>query len=1152
MKNTIRLFVIFAALCTSIFTSCKFNPADMSVKYTVSHYVQNVEDDEYTFSESEEFSGTSGETANIQLKSYEGFTALPVEDSKISNGKNIVVKYNRNIITCTLNYNGGTVVLPDGTEQTYDVINGKYGAKITKPVPLKKGYALEDWTDSNGNVLGEAFLYSGTFTANYVEKSTSSYTVHHFYQNIDNDNYTENAAEKEILEGRAGTKTAAVAKNVEGFTALNIEQTAILSDESTEVNVYYDRNLVTFSFNLVGGDGETSVSKKYGTPVSSAIVKDPAKDSSTFSGWKPELPDSFTKNMNFTAVWNVPSYTVKYLFENLNDSKYSEDEKFPAEKYYGTKGELTEVRGKAIPGFTAQEITQAIIKDDNSTVVFVKYKRNVITLYIDLKGGVGTSYIQGKFGQGNDVVLEKLGELKPPIRAGFTVDENNIYEVPADLDFSLKNDETKKIDVIWTGGALVSYTVVILKERADYSNAEDRYESAESHIFNGIAGKNTDLVENTENNSVSVAGETFRYENFIPEGNRNIQIEGDESTVLYVYFNRKIINITYDLNGGNIDGKTDSVVISGRYESTINNEDIPQNLLREGCVSYTWDSSYSKFPAEDKVVKANWTGKPYTVTFHLGDASEQKTYNYAEEYFVPGLESFTSLSLADGGVSGWKLSADSESVTYACGAKFTLPSPAALDLYANVDTNYYTVRYLQQHINDDEYDEKETVIIFAAAGSTTNGFAKDFEGFHVLPFEQITVAGDSSTVLDIKYDRNIYTLHFDLDGGYVIIRIDPTKWDTLNIYELPDVECRYGSTYNATHYGVRKVGYFWDKLRWENESNDQFEIDGLNDYSYSIENIASDMNLTLTGEKTVYKVFLHNTNGLLTDAECEFTVSVDTEDKELPALSIVNYEFAGWYRDANFAPQKQCTASTFKEALLTVNERSSNWWNCENQHFYAKWTYSTNPSETKSITQVGDIVLKDGMIICNPKPAIEGFVLNLTEAQKAKAIGIVSHKVNGTWRFIGKYNSPKNLYMRKVLKTSVTEENDGFNTISIYEPVKTQGDVLPYIFGYASDNGITTDNGYKSEYTSNWYLPAINEMASMKENLDHISTSLGLIGGATLPVRTESGPVAYNSCKYQYVDSMTSNVYVYRFANDTSGPVGAGFQCYTLPCHKFE
>lgn len=1143
MKTKFRLFVFFAVIaCASIFTSCELGSADQSVKYTVSHYLQNIEDDEYTLFESEEF---TEEQSNIQPKTYAGFTALPVEDSKISNGKNIIIKYNRNIITCTLNYNGGTVVLPDGTEQTYDVVSGKYGAKITKPVPLKKGYALEDWADSNGNTLGDTFLRSGTFTANYVEKSTSSYTVHHLYQNIENDYYKETITEKEILEGRAGTKTNAVAKNVKGFTAKNIEQKAILSDESTEVNVYYDRKLVTFSFNLVGGEGESLITKKYGTPVSSAIVKDPVKEASTFSGWSPDLPDSFTENQNFTAVWNVPYYTVKYLFENLDDSDYSADENFPPEKYYGTRGELTEVRGKLIPGFTAQNITQEIIKEDNSTVVLVKYKRNLITLYIDLRGGVGTSYIQGKYGQSHDVVLEKLNLLKQPVRAGFSLEENNIYDVPSSLDFSLENDEKTQIFVNWTGGTLVSYSVVILKERADYSNAEDRYESSAPHIFKGLAGNNTDLVEDPENSCVKVGGETFSYENFVPEGNRNIQIEGDESSVLYIYFNRKIINITYDLNGGNIGGKTDSVVISGRYDSAFKTEEIPQNLLREGCASYTWDSSYLKFPAEDNVVKANWTGKPYTVTFHLGDASEQKTYNYLEEYYVPGLESLTTLSLTEGGVSGWKLSADSETVTYACGAKFTLPSPAALDLYANVDTNYYTVRYLKQHIDDDDYDiaDAETVKIFAAAGSTTNGVVKEFEGFQVLPFEQITVAGDSSTVLDIKYDRNLYTLHFNLDGGCADIQeYESDGKNRKKVYEIADVQCRYGSTFTTTDYRPLKLGYFCDILFWKNDKGETVSsFDSCSNWGFTIENICSDMNLTLSGEKINYKVSLHNTNG--SEPTTEFEISVDTEDKALPKLSIDGYKFDGWYKDTIF--KEKYTGNTFKEALFYIYESSIQWWQNETKHFYAKWTSPSTPSETDSIAQVGDIVLKDGKVIRNPKTGIEGFVLNLTDAQKANAIGIVSHKVGTSWRFIGKYNTPIYLSIGKVSKDInngtdfIGSETDGFDAIETFKSVSD-------IYNYGTNNNITTANGYKSDYTSNWYIPAWQEMASIKDNYDHISSSLAVIGGAGLNTNC-----SYNTCMYQYKSSMLYYVMTYDLSTGTSGYNMAGSSRNTLPCHKF-
>ena len=67
-------------------------------------------------------------------------------------------------------------------------------------------------------------------------------------QNIEDDGYTEVVEDRETPTGVTGTKTAAVAKEYEGFTPLAFEQETIKGDETTEVNIYYNRNKFTVRY----------------------------------------------------------------------------------------------------------------------------------------------------------------------------------------------------------------------------------------------------------------------------------------------------------------------------------------------------------------------------------------------------------------------------------------------------------------------------------------------------------------------------------------------------------------------------------------------------------------------------------------------------------------------------------------------------------------------------------------------------------------------------------------------------------------------------------------------------------------------------------------------------------------------------------------
>ena len=83
-----------------------------------------------------------------------------------------------------------------------------------------------------------------------------------------------------------------------------------------------------------------------------------------------------------------------------------------------------------------------------------------------------------------------------------------------------------------------------------------------------------------------------------------------------------------------------------------------------------------------------------------------------------------------------------------------------------IDPKYnYKVEHLQQNIADDNYTLYETETLSGKDGETTSAAAKIYAGFTVQSFSQAAINTDGSTVVQIKYDRNIITLKLNLDGG---------------------------------------------------------------------------------------------------------------------------------------------------------------------------------------------------------------------------------------------------------------------------------------------------------------------------------------------------------------------------------------------------
>ena len=78
----------------------------------------------------------------------------------------------------------------------------------------------------------------------------------------------------------------------------------------------------------------------------------------------------------------------------------------------------------------------------------------------------------------------------------------------------------------------------------------------------------------------------------------------------------------------------------------------------------------------------------------------------------------------------------------------------------------YTVIHWQENANDENYSFKESEPKTGTTGEETKAAAKRYEGFKAQTVEQQTIAGDGSTIVNVYYKRNAYTITFYLDNPY--------------------------------------------------------------------------------------------------------------------------------------------------------------------------------------------------------------------------------------------------------------------------------------------------------------------------------------------------------------------------------------------------
>ena len=122
--------------------------------------------------------------------------------------------------------------------------------------------------------------------------------------------------------------------------------------------------------------------------------------------------------------------------------------------------------------------------------------------------------------------------------------------------------------------------------------------------------------------------------------------------------------------------------------------------------------------------------------------------------------------------TGW-LDANGNSVT-------TVSAEATVTAQWKASSNTkYTVIHWLENANDNKYSSKDIEIKSGTTGAKTAATAKsskdeDYQGFTAQKIEQKTIAGDGSTIVNIYYKRNVYTVKFYSNYGrkeYTDLRI---------------------------------------------------------------------------------------------------------------------------------------------------------------------------------------------------------------------------------------------------------------------------------------------------------------------------------------------------------------------------------------------
>ncbi|WP_417107164.1 InlB B-repeat-containing protein [Hominenteromicrobium sp.] len=327
--------------------------ANSETEYTVIHWQENANDNEYSSKDIEKKTGATNSTTDAKAKSYPGFKAQEITQKTIAgDGSTIVnVYYKRDVYNVKFySYSG---FLSPSREYTSLRITEKYGANIRDKWPTYKG--SNTWSTSDGGSTSQVNIDTMPLGGDefYGPKTGSgSETAYYFVEVLPGENGTitiDGITYKEDHHDTSPGRGYKVSKEdqypITGFT-FNENVSTPTHGKYNNAKFYYTRDSYGIKF-INGGDVEKTESRKYQQDISD-VNYEPEKPAGvyanfTFAGWYDnELCEGTAyvfdgktmpaQNITLYAKWQAPQVNATVYL-----SASADGESVTIEIPYGTK-----------------------------------------------------------------------------------------------------------------------------------------------------------------------------------------------------------------------------------------------------------------------------------------------------------------------------------------------------------------------------------------------------------------------------------------------------------------------------------------------------------------------------------------------------------------------------------------------------------------------------------------------------------------------------------------------------------------------------------------------------------------------------------------------------------------------------------------------
>ena len=783
-------------------------------------------------------------------------------------------------------------------------------------VPTRSGYTFDGWYIGEEKV--ESVSASATVTAHWTASNNTKYTVIHWLENADDDEYTLDGTETKT--GTTGSETNAAAKSYTGFTAQTIKQETIAGDGSTIVNVYYKRDLYDVKFmkrtcnkeEHTHGFGcllwcdkeEHQHSENCYTEITGLTIH--AKHGANINDKWPTYQGSNTWAVNPTGgPYQVNIDTMPMggdTFYGPKTGQGSETAYYYVEALPGASNTVTVGGIKYVlhhydtsPG-TGYTVTQ----EDKYSITGFKYSRGTQN---------GSSYNGAKFYYTresynitffNNGIKDKTSSYKYEASIAGAYYEpkrpDKINNMDAkDYIFAgwYDNKLCKGEPFVFTGKTMPATGITLYaKWQAPQVNATvylSASADSKSKTFSVPYGKK--ITESEDFNAIIACIKTETGEApsawFVVTGEGRVLFDLDtplySSVTLYPFFasSSEGYTVTYKEEGTDEPAKDEQKYLTGSRAgilAPVNGENFRAWETEDGKLIHPGDKITV---TKNITLRAVYTNKPRTETiryhYNFGDSTQtfidsgypKNTTATVRSSDYVGFTAPTGYKFL-----GWATTRDSNKIEYAAGATVFVDATGNNNLYAVWQVKTYTIKWVDWDGSEVRTDTEvpygtELEVPEDPTRAADDQYTYTFKGWTP---EVKTVTGDATYKATYTKEANTYTLTYDLDGG---------EWENDETYT-------YTKKYNEevevkadpTKEGYTFAGWTSAEVKVE---NGKFTMPAKN------------VTLKAKWEANIYKVTYDLDGGEWTEATNEFpyeykaTVEVV---KTVPTRE--GYKFSGW------------------------------------------------------------------------------------------------------------------------------------------------------------------------------------------------------------------------------------------------------------------